>query len=44
MRGFGAGQVLDMAFQDFPLRAISILANSSLLGLGIPGPIIYIVY
>lgn len=26
MRGLGAGQVQEMAFQDFPLRAISILA------------------
>lgn len=32
-----------IAPQDFPLRAISILAKSSLLGLGIPGIIIYTV-
>lgn len=30
-------------FQDFPPRAISTLVNSSFLGLGITGTIIYIV-
>lgn len=43
MRGLGAGQVLEMTFQDFLLRAIFIRTNSSLPGLGTPGTTSYIV-
>lgn len=32
-----------VVFQDCPPTAISIRANSSLLGLGIPGTVIYVV-